>query len=114
MRISDWSSDVCSSDLTRNGHRISLADGGGCGQGPRVYHDRGSLGKSPRLPRTVRTARVTIALAEASFVDGRQACRSLGSRWPLPHSSPCPLPGLASPRSQIGRASWWEQRGQKV
>src|SRR3546814_19376790 len=44
MRISDWSSDVCSSDLNVNGGGVSLQYGGAEGTGLREFNGSGYLG----------------------------------------------------------------------
>src|SRR3546814_4900420 len=41
MRISDWSSDVCSSDLFRYDERFSPLSGRGKAPGPACYHGAG-------------------------------------------------------------------------
>src|SRR3546814_1452034 len=66
MRISDWSSDVCSSDL---GGRAIAARGRGCG---RTQH--------PRAVRTCRRVVTSVALQGG----GRAArqCRRVGRRAP--------------------------------
>src|SRR3546814_20998712 len=42
MRISDWSSDVCSSDLTKDAAR--LGGGAGFGVAPQPIHHAGEIG----------------------------------------------------------------------
>src|SRR3546814_1335762 len=44
MRISDWSSDVCSSDLNVNGGGLALQYGGAEGTGLREFNGSGYLG----------------------------------------------------------------------
>src|SRR3546814_3099182 len=72
MRISDWSSDVCSSDLNRD------------------IHHRSSLGRarSENQPLSSRTA--------AHLTGGRQPC--LAARNFASHPSRCSLPRRSSPR----------------
>src|SRR3546814_15212967 len=81
MRISDWSSDVCSSDLTR---RRRLAPG-------RRAHDRGRarIGsrRGPHLARTEphlarrRVGRRTIRGPGPGIEIGRAACRGGGGQY---------------------------------
>src|SRR3546814_17126061 len=63
MRISDWSSDVCSSDLVDYDERRALArrllDLGGKARGRAVDHDRGRI-LSPCRPLARRRLRVDV------------------------------------------------------
>src|SRR3546814_2684177 len=61
MRISDWSSDVCSSDLTRTGGRPSRTSnplirrlGRECVRHNRTHH--GAYRSNPKFDRPIRTA----------------------------------------------------------
>src|SRR3546814_20132387 len=67
MRISDWSSDVCSSDLARRIHRLASASSLGLWKWYNV----------PCTSFTVRNGRSTLPLARATV------CRSsaFGVRW---------------------------------
>src|SRR3546814_9149302 len=76
MRISDWSSDVCSSDLDRGTHRIRIFRHG---QVDRVLHRRDLAG-----------ARVTLALGRPRHVEdlrseersvGKECVSTCRSRW---------------------------------
>src|SRR3546814_177000 len=49
MRISDWSSDVCSSDLTRHGAEVVIVRGAGCCGA--LQHHLGKTGPSHRFAR---------------------------------------------------------------
>src|SRR3546814_12717849 len=118
MRISDWSSDVCSSDLLVEGQRlcrlrVDSADGNGGEReqgkaGKQVAHRVDSAGKILRSvaggvrgawatghgPGACPPASVGAALAASSLFAARQA---FGSRWG---------------RAPIGRASGRERGGE--
>src|SRR3546814_16906859 len=63
MRISDWSSDVCSSDLR-------FARGSGCAMGhrpPPVWQQLPGEGKKTRMKRWLKILGVVTGLAAAAF-----------------------------------------------
>src|SRR3546814_4812249 len=73
LRISDWSSDVCSSDLRLHGGRHPAHRRG---------HDARSQGcRRPCEPRGRRHRQVRGATA---LLEGCLTCPSLGSKTPLP------------------------------
>src|SRR3546814_3338289 len=85
MRISDWSSDVCSSDLSpllgrhRQGHRPRLAAGAIARRGPRGHR---RLVPGPRVvvaPAQERAVRVLVTGADGQLGhDLVRSCREAG------------------------------------
>src|SRR3546814_14122879 len=76
MRISDWSSDVCSSDLQQRARRVAIAEGGDAGDVRRGGAKGGDGGGNVGAAR-LETAVATVAVADTAAVetqDGR-ACR---------------------------------------
>src|SRR3546814_20837000 len=102
MRISDWSSDVCSSDLDRS------ASAGNPGCVPQLARRR-RRGMTKARPGTR-----PLAPAIAPKV-GSHARDAVGGRWhppPRQHASPAvPIPE-GTPRGQTGRAEWRDMMGQ--
>src|SRR3546814_6925990 len=80
MRISDWSSDVCSSDLAGHDDRIGVVVGGGCGgeqdDGNKQAHGRFSRWFDARLAN--RREKSTIWLPAPETGVGRSEERSVG------------------------------------
>src|SRR3546814_20206585 len=102
MRISDWSSDVCSSDLARSGAVT-----------------RDDLGERHMAEARAPARRVFAALQRGSIGDrgiGLQPCAQ--RRQLRPADTLRDLvemqPARASDEPQIGRASWWERVCQYV
>src|SRR3546814_11944234 len=81
MRISDWSSDVCSSDLCAGKDAARRADEAGVGEG--------ALHAQPSTPRArrVRTSRHALRTATRSAERrvGKECVRTCRSRWWLYH-----------------------------
>src|SRR3546814_2671263 len=69
MRISDWSSDVCSSDLTAEqihqqpGIAVEIANQGQIALGPLVFD--GSAGYAQQIPQSVRQGKVVMQARDA-------------------------------------------------
>src|SRR3546814_12061623 len=118
MRISDWSSDVCSSDLnavrrSEDGPRFGCRD-----ERLAVEAERGrSAGPFLFQRRTILDAELGIA---RPFRDLAQALRRLDAEMRrAPENFRAPLAELRKnrlpdPRDQIGRASGGESVGQSV
>src|SRR3546814_4167887 len=97
LRISDWSSDVCSSDLPATNFYLARHVGD-------VFY--GNVGAVDRLDFTV----IGPAVNEASRISGM--CRSLDQQVVL--SSAFAAEAKASRDRQTGRASWRERVCQSV
>src|SRR3546814_17005745 len=119
MRISDWSSDVCSSDLKRwravapgaNGPAGRSADKCSGRRGPRGPHRRPcSAAPSPLLVRL--EAAVLAAMPEAQDEDGPG--RDLVAHLVIADDDPADLARLIGFQLQIGRASCRERVCQYV
>src|SRR3546814_20009328 len=116
MRISDWSSDVCSSDLRRRDrlHRaragLPVADHGARDElRPKGPRQPGSLTVPPTSDqRALATALAALDDARlAGLLAARGAPASAG--WPDLFHVAAPL---LEPPSEPGRASGWVRRGQ--
>src|SRR3546814_13960655 len=86
MRISDWSSDVCSSDLAAVGH--GHADRGAIelalqfGQDERDRARGAGRGRDHRYRRGTRAAQILVDLIEALLIVGvRSEERRVGKEW---------------------------------
>src|SRR3546814_15505799 len=82
MRISDWSSDVCSSDLFDD-DRILAVEGiarremgaGGTGDdniAGWINRDRGALGRAGRAEQTFQTTSPSLSILEIGRTSGRE------------------------------------------
>src|SRR3546814_1287709 len=88
MRISDWSSDVCSSDLDQSGPPRIDAEGRGALQGRALRRGRRCVfGRTPRWPRRLDLVyglrRMAVPRSEERRV-GKECvstCRSRGSPY---------------------------------
>src|SRR3546814_14795630 len=114
MRISDWSSDVCSSDLLRLG--LVPDDFAAIRRGPEAPH--WSPAARPILA-TINELRDHAALGDASWAalrgvpDERQALDFLftvGTYLSLAMVFNT-LPIDPGPELQVGKAAWWERGG---
>src|SRR3546814_11509870 len=76
MRISDWSSDVCSSDLQQRARRVAIAEGGDAGDVRRGGAKGGDGGGNVGAAR-LETAVATVAVADTAAVETKDgmACR---------------------------------------
>src|SRR3546814_9986937 len=82
MRISDWSSDVCSSDLQRAqlDNRLSLPDGpqGFPERGPAPREGRLNFRSAPRFPRRDRDQPKAVSVGRRTFaIPSKQAMEGL-------------------------------------
>src|SRR3546814_14264637 len=106
MRISDWSSDVCSSDLLRGGARgvgglaIAAAGHGGGGDGQQRGTEDGALVHA-WAPCSTGAAASRPSIASATS----PGC-SLTVMWPLPPSSTLRPCGLRSAQRHIALGSY--------
>src|SRR3546814_20574571 len=100
MRISDWSSDVCSSDLRALGRQVRLLDGSddlellGCG-----------------IPHSSLSPSATMLFLSRRFSSVRSATHSFRARASRRRSWTSPVVA-ARAVSMIGRASWRGRVGQ--
>src|SRR3546814_15015990 len=96
MRISDWSSDVCSSDLAR-GPRAGAA--GGCGK---AAHRRGREAR--------RAVRRLVEEGKCAGAQGANLCRAgRGARQPQRHGEePAPGPAARVAATESTRGPWPE------
>src|SRR3546814_10459319 len=93
MRISDWSADVCSSDLARAGPRRRFRVRGRDGGGDR---GRGPPSAPPPASRRALRARILASIGELAVkASAFDAVLALYQHRP----SPPPNPGEARPRS---------------
>src|SRR3546814_12856782 len=84
MRISDWSSDVCSSDLRDAGGGMVMAQPPGDGARPGDFRQSQSYGEQtqPKAPM------LRFYLQPASWAGERRVARA-GSRWRRTRSNAC-------------------------
>src|SRR3546814_8289217 len=85
MRISDWSSDVCSSDLSR---RLAARSPSRGPTGPRRREDRGMILLTDELRQTLRTNAII---------------REMHAQREWPEPDPCPVVKFFNP---LGAATW--------
>src|SRR3546814_18846461 len=97
MRISDWSSDVCSSDLVKQLDRVIIRFAGDSGDGMQLTGDRftqesavfgNDLVTLPNFPAEIRAPQGTIpgvSSFQVHFADpiGRASCRVRGCQYVL-------------------------------
>src|SRR3546814_7346382 len=79
MRISDWSSDVCSSDLTRAGRAHRLAAAGAGARRYRSHRHRGALASNYRL-HAAGVAVLCAVLAEAGGMASQSSSLRSGAQ----------------------------------
>src|SRR3546814_1764254 len=82
MRISDWSSDVCSSDLLQHGRRLQRGDVAVHAEDAVGGDHRRALGMPPQLPDRALDVAVRIAAQRSEERRVGQECVSTcRSRW---------------------------------
>src|SRR3546814_17083348 len=81
MRISDWSSDVCSSDLVRDHRAVGAAEGDGGVAGVVVFHRKlaAAAARAFGTLRTFRAFRAGVALRDLWTFRPGIALRPLGT-----------------------------------
>src|SRR3546814_8973261 len=84
MRISDWSSDVCSSDLGHPGHRPRRHQNGRAGDergGPQLHRKAAGPGTLPRAGQPGRGAQRAAAAERSEERRVGEACVSTCRSW---------------------------------